>query len=60
VRAKELRCAALLADAHATTMTVTAKRMATRHVLVKRLDIVQSLGAATVICTDKTGAPELL
>lgn len=34
---------------------ITAKRMATRHVLVKRLDIVESLGSATVIASDKTG-----
>jgi sodium/potassium-transporting ATPase subunit alpha len=36
-------------------LAITAKRMAQRNVLVKRLDIVESLGCATCIATDKTG-----
>ena len=36
-------------------LAITAKRMAQRHVLVKRLSIVESLGCATCICSDKTG-----
>ena len=36
-------------------LAITAKRMAQRHVIIKRLDIIESLGSATVICTDKTG-----
>lgn len=37
------------------SLTASAKRMATKKVLVKRLDAVESLGSTTVICTDKTG-----
>lgn len=36
-------------------MAVGVHRMARRHALVRRLSVVESLGAATVICTDKTG-----
>ncbi len=36
-------------------MAVGVRRMARRRVLVRRLPVVETLGAATVICTDKTG-----
>ncbi len=36
-------------------LAITAKRMAQRHVVIKRLDIIESLGSATVICTGVGG-----
>ena len=36
-------------------MALGARRIARRHVLVRRLTSVETLGAASVICTDKTG-----
>ena len=36
-------------------MAMAARRMARRNVLVRRLTSIETLGAATVICTDKTG-----
>jgi sodium/potassium-transporting ATPase subunit alpha len=36
-------------------MAMASKRMARRNTLVRRLTAVDALGAATVICTDKTG-----
>ena len=36
-------------------LAMAARRMARRKVLVRRLSSVETLGAATVICTDKTG-----
>jgi Ca2+-transporting ATPase len=36
-------------------LAVGMQRMALRHVLVRRLAAVETLGCATVICTDKTG-----
>lgn len=38
-----------------TSLTLTAKQMAERHVFVKRTDIIETVGSATVICSDKTG-----
>lgn len=36
-------------------LSVGVQRMASRHVLIRRLLAVEALGCATVICTDKTG-----
>ncbi|KAH3762598.1 sodium/potassium-transporting ATPase subunit alpha [Pelomyxa schiedti] len=36
-------------------LTLTAKRMASKKVLVKTLSTVESLGSTSVICSDKTG-----
>jgi len=38
-----------------TALALSVMRMARRNVLVKRLSSVETLGGATVICTDKTG-----
>ncbi len=37
------------------SLSLGSQRMARRNALIKNLDAVQTLGSATVICTDKTG-----
>ena len=36
-------------------LVLAAQRMAKRHVLIRRLSSVETLGSTTVLCTDKTG-----
>lgn len=37
------------------SLSLASQRMAKRHALIKNLNSVETLGSATVICTDKTG-----
>ncbi len=39
----------------ALSLAAGARRLAAQHVIVKRLDAIEDLGAITVLCTDKTG-----
>ena len=36
-------------------LSLTALRLRERQVLIKRTDIIENLGIATIICSDKTG-----
>lgn len=36
-------------------LAIIARRMAKKNVFIKKLDVIDELGAATVIATDKTG-----
>lgn len=38
-----------------TALYIVAQRMSEKNVLVKKLDIIETLGSCSVICTDKTG-----
>ncbi len=38
-----------------TTLAVGAQKMASKNAIINRMTVVESLGEATVICTDKTG-----
>ncbi len=37
------------------TLSIAAKKMAKKNALVKNMEAIETLGAVTVICTDKTG-----
>lgn len=38
-----------------TILSLTAQRMSEKHILIKRTAIIETVGATTVICSDKTG-----
>lgn len=37
------------------TLAIGVRRMASRHVVVRRMPVIETLGAVSVICSDKTG-----
>lgn len=37
------------------TLAIGVRRMATRHAVVRRMPVIETLGSVSVICTDKTG-----
>jgi len=37
------------------SLSITARALARKHVLVKNLEAVETLGSTSCICTDKTG-----
>ena len=39
----------------ALSLTIVARRMSARHVLVKNLATIETLGCMSVLCSDKTG-----
>jgi sodium/potassium-transporting ATPase subunit alpha len=39
----------------ALSLTIIARRMSKRHVLVKNLATIETLGCMSVLCSDKTG-----
>ena len=42
------------------TFAVSTKRMAARHVIVRKLDSIEALGAVSDVCSDKTGKYNLV
>jgi sodium/potassium-transporting ATPase subunit alpha len=38
-----------------TVLSLTAQRMGEQHVLIKRTQLIENIGATTVIASDKTG-----
>ena len=42
------------------TFAVSTKRMAARHVIVRKLDSIEALGAVSDVCSDKTGDSNFL
>ena len=36
-------------------LAIVAERMGRQNVFVKKLDVIETLGSCTLICTDKTG-----
>ncbi|CAD5221487.1 unnamed protein product [Bursaphelenchus okinawaensis] len=36
-------------------LAITAKRLSQKHICIRNLDVIEELGAATVLCTNRTG-----